>query len=203
MTAPIPGCSAIRSLSLCLCALAFWFSSAVPLAGAEKSPIKLEQTFYYSGDMNGTPWSPGAIAVDSDGSVALAINRTLGPGNFPISNDDKALVLLYDKTGQPVGRVASRTSSMIDVCFGPDARLYTAEGWFDSHLPFERPIQHRRQQRIQFAGGGALKLLEGFGLGRQAVEVGHDPPLVGQRCWDCKLPDVAQVYMRMSRTFCR
>ncbi|MFI5381441.1 MAG: hypothetical protein ACHRHE_19255, partial [Tepidisphaerales bacterium] len=111
--------------------MAVWFSAMLSTAlAAEKSAIKLEQTFYYSGDIHGSPWSSSAIAVDADGTVAVAINRSVGPGNFPVSNDDKALVLLYDKSGQPIGRVASRTSSMTDVRFGPDGRLYTAEGWF-------------------------------------------------------------------------
>ncbi len=123
------GSAVVRLLIVGLLATGFSATLSTGLA-AEKAPIKLEQTFYYSGDIHGTPWSSSAIAVDADGTVAVAINRSVGPGSFPASNDDKALVLLYDKTGQPIGRVASRTSSMIDVCFGADGRLYTAEGWF-------------------------------------------------------------------------
>jgi WD40 repeat protein len=108
-----------------------------PSAFAE--PVVATKTFYYDGDRQSAQYSSPAIDVDGDGTVAVALNTSIGPMNAP-GTSDRWVVLLYDKAGEPIGRIISPNSQMIDVCFGPDGRVYTAEGWFGSgvHI-YDRP----------------------------------------------------------------
>lgn len=107
---------------------------------AAAAPVHLESTFFYDGDITRYPYTPLTIAVDSDGTVAVAINRQIGAGNIPAANGLGSMVLLYDKTGEPIGVLHGQTSGMVDVTFGPDHRVYTAESWFGSGLHvYDRP----------------------------------------------------------------
>ena len=131
-----PLCFSIAQFVLCFLAALL----AAPAHSAGAAEVALEETFYYSGTMNAEPWRAPAIDVDADGTVALTCNRGKGPFNFPATEQERALVLLYDKTGEPIGRIASSPAAMLDVTFGPDGRVYTAETWFKagSHV-YDRP----------------------------------------------------------------
>ncbi|NQT87713.1 hypothetical protein HQ560_13170, partial [bacterium] len=139
------------------------------VAGAE---VKLDHTFYHDGDMNGLRYSQPSIDVDADGTVAVAINRSLGPGNSKPSLQESWLVLLYDKSGEPIGRLAGNTTGMVDVAFGPDGRLYTAESWFGSGVHvYDRPGVKPRDVPSRFIRTGGYHPDHGHPRG---VAVGPD-----------------------------
>jgi len=113
--------------------------------------IKLEQTFYYDGNMQAQQWTQNSIDVDADGTVAVALNRTVGSFNSDPTYMERWLVLLYDKSGEPIGKLASPNSGMVDVTFGPDGRVYTGESWFGSgtHI-YDRPGAKERWVPVRF-----------------------------------------------------
>jgi len=141
------------------------------------APVHLESTFFYDGDISRYPWTPVTIAVDSDGTVAVAINRQIGAGNVPATNGSGSLVLLYDAAGEPIGQLHGNTSGMVDVAFGPDHRVYTAESWFGSGLHvYDRPGAAERFVPVRFLRGDGSHVDYG---GPQSVAVGPD-----FRLWD-------------------
>ncbi|MBE3123525.1 MAG: hypothetical protein IMZ65_01845 [Planctomycetes bacterium] len=100
-------------------AIVLALGGALAPAALRAGPVDLEHTFYHDGNMNGSPWSPPAIDVAADGTVAVAINRTVGPSNVP---QNAWYVLLYDTSGEPTAEIAGTNTTMIDVAFGPDGR---------------------------------------------------------------------------------
>ena len=100
----------------------------------------LEAIYFYDGDMSPYSWSPPRIDVDIDGTVVVAVNRRTGAGNAPATGAGICLMLLYDPNGEPIGQLTDYPAGMVDITFGPDRRLYTAESWFKTGMHiFDRP----------------------------------------------------------------
>ncbi len=133
------------------------------------APVTLEQSYYHNGDMNGSPWSPPSIDVDSDGTVAIAINRATGSSNVP---ENSWWVLLYDKAGEPIAGIPGKNSGMVNVCFGPDGRIYTAESWFGTgaHI-YDRAGAKPRIVPVRFFNADGSHVDRG---GPRSVGVGPD-----------------------------
>lgn len=122
--------------------------------GGKSDQVALEQTYYHDGNLGTAVDPPSSIDVDADGTVAVAVNSDVGPGNRPTSR--RALLLLFDKDGEPLGETRSPNSGMNGVRFGPDGRVYTAEFWFGSGVHvYDRPgVRPRRvPQRLLKADG--------------------------------------------------
>jgi hypothetical protein len=157
------------SLAVLLCT-----SLANPLAA---KPVQLEATYFYDGDMSPYSWSPPSIDVDSDGTVAVAINRRTGAGNAPANEHNACIILLYDAKGEPIGQLFDHPAGMVDIAFGPDHRLYTAEGWFATGMHiFDRPGNADRFVPVRFFKSDGSHVDHG---GAQSVAVGPD-----YRMWD-------------------
>ena len=141
------------------------------------TPVHLQDTYYYDGDMAPHSWSPSSIDVDSDGTVAVAISRRIGAGNSKASGAGACLILLYDPKGEPMGQLSDHPANMVDVTFGPDHRIYTAEGWFatGTHI-FDRPGATDRFVPVRFFKGDGGNVDKG---GAGSVAVGPD-----YRMWD-------------------
>jgi len=141
-----------------------------PAAPPAPPPIKLVQTFYYNGNMgNNFGWAPAQIDVDADGTVAVAVNTTIAPGN---TRENRWMVLLYNKDGEPVGTLFSQNSGMVDVTFGPDGRVYTAETWFGTGVHvYDRPGSKPRFVPKTHLLDGGYHVDRG---GPRAVAVGPD-----------------------------
>jgi len=155
--------------------LAIWCLGLAGLVGAK--PVSLEATYFYDGDMSPYSWSPPSIDVDADGTVAVAINRRTGAGNAPATGSGICLILLYDAKGEPIGQLTDYPAGMVDVAFGPDHRIYTAESWFatGTHI-FDRPGNADRYVPVRFFKGDGGNVDKG---GAQSVAVGPD-----YRMWD-------------------
>ncbi len=140
-------------------------------------PVHLEATYFYDGDMSPYSWSPPSIDVDSDGTVAVAINRRVGAGNAPANEFNACIILLYDAKGEPIGQMFDHPAGMVDITFGPDHRIYTAESWFatGTHI-FDRPGCANRFVPVRFFRGDGGNVDKG---GAQSVAVGPD-----YRMWD-------------------
>ena len=150
----------------------------VVVAGAQAAkPVHLVNTYFYDGDMSPHSWSPTTIAVDSDGTVAVAINRSIGAGNAPAAGAAACLILLYDAKGEPMGQLSDFPAGMVDITFGPDHRIYTAEGWFATGMHvYDRPGSANRYVPVRFFKGDGGNVDKG---GAQSVAVGPD-----YRMWD-------------------
>jgi hypothetical protein len=66
-------------------------------------PVTLASTIYYSGDIHGSPFDLGTIAVDRDGTVALAANRHFGPGNSALNEKEQNCVMAEVNPGPGAG----------------------------------------------------------------------------------------------------
>ncbi len=120
--------SVLKSLpGLAALVLATGMCGAQTHPAVRPQPMTLSSTIYYSGDIHGSPYTPATIDVDRDGTVALAANRNFGPGNSTLDHRERTCVMLFDQRGEPVGRVYCPTAGVVDVSFGPDGRIYTAE----------------------------------------------------------------------------
>ncbi len=156
--------------------LALWLLAGCAGALSAK-PVSLEATYFYDGDMSPYSWSPPSIAVDVDGTVAVAINRRTGAGNAPANEFNTCLILLYDAKGEPIGQLSDHPAGMVDITFGPDHRLYTAESWFATGMHIiDRPGNANRFVPVRFFKGDGSNVDHG---GAQSVAVGPD-----YRMWD-------------------
>src|SRR5581483_8224839 len=123
-------CHIFRTLTFMACFTLTYTAAWGAADAAEGKPLVVEKTFYYDGNLQTQENTHCSIDVAADGAVAVAVNSTIGAMNAPAASDDRWVVLLYDKNGEPIGRCSSMNSGMVDVTFGPDGRVYTAEEWF-------------------------------------------------------------------------
>ena len=134
--------------------------------------VNLVANYFYDGDMSSQSWSSPAIDVDLDGTVALAINRRIGAGNARAIGAEATLILLYDAKGEAIGQFTDYPATMVDITFGPDHRIYTAEGWFATGMHiFDRPGMVNRFVPVRFFKADGGKADKG---GAQSVAVGPD-----------------------------
>ncbi|MGB2822329.1 MAG: hypothetical protein WBF17_15190, partial [Phycisphaerae bacterium] len=113
------------------------FTMVVPAALA--GGINLEDTFFHDGNIDDLRWRLATIAVDRDGTVAVAVTGNIGAGNQP--GVHRARILLYDKDGKPLAEIPCASNTGLEnITFGPDGMIYTAESWFGSgaHV-YDRP----------------------------------------------------------------
>jgi hypothetical protein len=143
---------------------------------AEQTPqqapkeIKLEQTFYYHGNVNPNNSFAASIDVDADGTVAVGVTPTIG--EFNVSQQQLGTALLFNPAGEPVGRIESPASVMQAVVFGPDHRIYTAEGWFGAgaHV-YDRAAASPRAVPVRHLNADGSHVDKGFPT---SVAVGPD-----------------------------
>ena len=164
--------SAKCPLFLCGVILAIFF-----LLANFAQATNLVANYFYDGDMSPYSWSSPSIDVDMDGTVAVAVNRRTGAGNAPATGAEICLILMYDSKGEAVGKLTDYPAGMVDITFGPDHRIYTAESWFATGMHiFDAPSMVNRFVPVRFFKGDGGNVDKG---GAQSVAVGPD-----FRMWD-------------------
>ena len=166
-----------------LTGLMLTFTMVVPAALADG--IDLEDTFFHDGNIDDLRWRLATIDVDRDGTVAVAVTGTIGPGNQP--GVHRARILLYDKDGTPLAEIpGASNTSMENITFGPDGMIYTAESWFGAgtHV-YDRPggnrsgpgshdATHRLPPSVRGSGPPVARHGPGGqGMGRASVPPAH------------------------------